>query len=348
MSDPIRYRDAGVDIDAGNAFVRRIQRIVARTQRPEVLSGLGGFGALFSANFSGMKDPVLVASTDGVGTKILLHERFGTHRWAGVDLVAMNVNDVVAQGAEPLFFLDYLACGRLDPELMAGFVEGMAEACVEAGCALIGGETAEMPDVYPEGRFDLAGFCVGVADKERLITGREIRAGDWVLGLASNGPHANGYSLIRKILERSRVDPEAITLENGLNAKEALVAPTRIYVREALALLRAGVPVHGLAHITGGGFYDNIARILPERCVAVLDAASWPVPEVFRWLFSLADVPMKERYRTFNMGIGFVVITPEAEAAERVLADLGTPCYRIGRIEQGAHKGVVIRGVDLD
>ncbi len=339
MSDrkqTLTYADAGVDIDAGNAFVGRIRQAVSSTTRPEVIGGLGGFGGLFSADFSGMQEPVLVSATDGVGTKLLLLQQHGRPHVAGIDAVAMCVNDMAAQAAEPLFFLDYLATGKLDGETLAGVVEGIAGACRISGCALIGGETAEMPGMYAPGHYDIGGFSVGVVDRPKIIDGSAIEDGDVMLGLASSGPHSNGFSLIRKLIEVGGADIAADELSDGSKAIDAVLAPTRLYVPAVKALTGEGVVVHGYSHITGGGMFDNIERILPDGLAATVDISAWPVPPVFEYLLGFADVGRDERYRTFNMGIGFVVILPEAEAdrAGAVLREAGESVYRIGRIHQ--------------
>ncbi|RMH50891.1 MAG: phosphoribosylformylglycinamidine cyclo-ligase [Zetaproteobacteria bacterium] len=342
----LRYADAGVDIDAGNAFVGRIKQAVASTTRPEVLGGIGGFGALFQADFSSMEQPVLAASTDGVGTKLLLLQRYGRPQVAGIDVVAMCLNDLAAQGAQPLFFLDYLATGRLDGATLAGVVEGIAEACRRCGCALIGGETAEMPGMYGDGEYDVAGFAVGVVEKSRIVDGGRIGDGDLLLGLASDGVHANGFSLVRKLLEIGDADPVRDLLDDGGSVLDALLAPTRLYVPALAALRREGVTPHGCAHITGGGIFDNLERILPDGLAVTVDPASWPVPPIFRYLLALADVPFDERYRTFNMGIGFVlVVAPEdAGRTESVLADAGERVYRIGRVHARDDRAVTLIG----
>ncbi len=342
----LSYAEAGVDIDAGNAFVRRIRSAVESTRRPEVLAGIGGFGALFEADFTGMKSPVLVASTDGVGTKLLLLQAHDRPQVAGIDAVAMCVNDIAAQGAEPLFFLDYLATGKLEGATLAGVVEGMAEACRISGCSLIGGETAEMPGMYAPGHYDIGGFAVGVAERDRVIDGGRIREGDVLLGLASSGPHANGFSLIRKLIEVGGADLERDRLSDGTPAVDAVLAPTRLYVPAVKELMRAGIDIHGLAHITGGGMYDNLERILPDGLAAAVDVSSWPVPPVFDYLLGFAEIDPAERYRTFNMGIGFVVVVPESCAVEasRVLTEAGETVYPIGRIESGRGEAVRLSG----
>ena len=325
MSKGLSYRDAGVDIDAGDALVEAIKPFARRTMRPEVLAGIGGFGALCELPKK-YREPVLVSGTDGVGTKLKLAFELERHDTVGIDLVAMSVNDVLVQGAEPLFFLDYFACGKLDVRVAAEVVKGIARGCELAGCALIGGETAEMPGMYPEGEYDLAGFCVGVVEKSRIIDGRSIRPGDALLGLASSGPHSNGYSLIRRILSRSR--PAFIT---------EFLEPTRIYVKSVLALLQS-MPVKGLAHITGGGLTENVPRILQKDLVAKIDRKAWPRPRLFEWLQREGDVAEDEMHRVFNCGIGMVIVVDPAEAARaaRELRAAGETVYEIGAIEKGA------------
>ncbi|HWP94110.1 MAG TPA: phosphoribosylformylglycinamidine cyclo-ligase [Gammaproteobacteria bacterium] len=330
---PLTYRDAGVDIDAGDALVERIKPAAARTARREVLAGLGGFGALFEVP-AGYRQPVLVAGTDGVGTKLKLAIELGRHDTVGIDLVAMCVNDVVVQGAEPLFFLDYYATGRLDVATAATVIEGIARGCELAGCALIGGETAELPGMYQGEDYDLAGFAVGIVEKERIIDGSKVRAGDIVLGLASSGPHSNGYSLIRKILEVSGADPAQQLGSRTL--ADALMEPTRIYVKSLLALMRQ-VDVHAMAHITGGGLIENLPRVLPEGYGAVIERSSWSQQPVFEWLQRAGAVEDAEMFRTFNCGIGMTVcVAPQdAEQAMQVLRGSGETVWPIGRIERG-------------
>jgi len=331
MSKPLSYRDAGVDIDEGDALVEAIKPLARRTLRPEVLAGVGGFGALCEIPKK-YREPVLVSSTDGVGTKLKLAFALGRHDTIGIDLVAMSVNDVLVQGAEPLFFLDYFACGKLDRRVAAEVVKGIARGCELAGCALIGGETAEMPGMYPENEYDLAGFCVGVVEKERIIDGRNVVPGDAILGLASSGPHSNGYSLIRKILERGT--PQFDLLE-----------PTRIYVRPVLKLMEA-VPVKALAHITGGGITGNMPRALPRNAVAKIRKDAWPRPAVFKWLQEAGNVAEEEMFRVFNCGIGMAVIVASGDA-RRAAAELraaGETVYEIGTVEQfaGAPQAVIV------
>jgi len=318
----LSYRDAGVDIDAGNALVERIKPAVARTLRPEVLTGLGGFGALFRLDLKRWSEPLLVSGTDGVGTKLMLARQLGRHDTIGIDLVAMCVNDILTCGAEPLFFLDYFATGRLRVEEAQAVIEGIAEGCRQAGCALIGGETAEMPGMYGDGEYDLAGFAVGAVERADRIDGSRVREGHRILGLASSGPHSNGYSLIRKVAERAGANPaetlgQAIETPDGGSTTlgEALLAPTRIYVREVLELLRGG-GIDGIAHITGGGLTENIIRVVPDGLALEIDTRSWPRPPVFRWLQDRGGIAEGEMLRTFNCGIGMTLLTPAAQAGD--------------------------------
>ena len=330
----LSYRDAGVDIDAGNALIDRIKPHAARTNRPGVLGGLGGFGALFELPLDRYKNPVLVSGTDGVGTKLKLAIDAGIHDTIGIDLVAMCVNDIVVAGAEPLFFLDYYATGALDIDVASDVVKGIADGCLQAGAALAGGETAEMPGMYGEGDYDLAGFCVGAVEKSEIIDGSAVKAGDALIGLASSGPHSNGYSLVRKIIEVSGADLAADF--HGKSLGETLLAPTRIYVKSLLAL-REEVELHSLAHITGGGLPENLPRVLPEGCRAVIDAGAWKRPPVFDWLQEKGNVARDEMYRTFNCGVGMVLCVP-AEQAEKAVAFLnerGEEASIIGSIEEG-------------
>lgn len=329
---PLSYAAAGVDIDAGDALVERIKPLAKRTMRPEVLGGIGGFGALFEVSRN-YREPVLVSGTDGVGTKLRLAFQLDGHDTVGQDLVAMSVNDILVQGAEPVFFLDYFACGKLDVDTAARVVGGIARGCELAGCALIGGETAEMPGMYPAGEYDLAGFAVGIAEKSALITGETVAEGDVVLGLASSGAHSNGYSLLRKILERDAPDLDADF--HGRSLRETVLEPTRIYVKPLLALMReAPGLVKGMAHITGGGLLDNVPRVLPAGLSAHIDAAAWPLPPLFAWLREAGNVAEQEMYRVFNCGIGMVVIVAAADAdrAAASLSGAGEAVYRIGRI----------------
>ncbi|MBB6249350.1 phosphoribosylformylglycinamidine cyclo-ligase [Rhodanobacter sp. A1T4] len=335
MSDALTYRAAGVDIDAGNAVVERIKPLVKRTFRPEVMGGLGGFGGLF--DLSGKyKEPVLVSGTDGVGTKLKLAQILGRHDTIGIDLVGMCVNDVLVQGAEPLFFLDYFATGKLDVETTVAVVGGIAKGCELAGCALIGGETAEMPDMYPPGEYDLAGFTVGAVEKSQMLSGEGIVAGDVILGVASSGPHSNGYSLIRKILERAGCTPDNGRLDldvSGVKLADALMAPTTIYVKAILDLLKGGT-VHGMAHITGGGLKENIIRVVPDDLGIALDASTIVLPPVFDWLMREGNVAREEMWRTFNCGIGFTVILPRdaVTAASALLQKHGLASSLIGEV----------------
>ncbi len=331
----LSYRDAGVDIDAGEALVEAIKPYAARTKRPGVLGGLGGFGALFELPLDRYKQPVLVSGTDGVGTKLKLAIDLQRHDTIGIDLVAMCVNDLVVQGAEPLFFLDYYATGKLQVAVAADVIKGIATGCELAGCALVGGETAEMPGLYHAGDYDLAGFSVGVVEKSRIIDGSKVAPGDVLLGIASSGPHSNGYSLIRKIIDVSGADLGQDF--HGSTLGDTLLAPTRIYIKPLLQLF-SQVDVHALAHITGGGLLDNIPRVLPDGTRAVLQSTAWPRPPVFTWLQQHGGVTDTEMYRTFNCGIGMVVIVA-AEDAERAIDQLsatGETVWRIGVIEAGA------------
>ncbi len=326
----LSYKDAGVDIDAGNALVDKIKGVVKKTHRPEVMGGLGGFGALCQLP-TGYKEPVLVAGTDGVGTKLRLAMDLNKHDSVGIDLVAMCVNDLIVQGAEPLFFLDYYATGKLDVDTAASVVAGIGEGCQQSNCALIGGETAEMPGMYHGEDYDIAGFCVGVVEKSEIIDGSKVVAGDVLIALGSSGPHSNGYSLIRKILER--VENPADIMLDGKPVTEHLLAPTKIYVKSVLELLKT-VDVHALSHITGGGFQENIPRVLPEGAKAVIDSNSWEWPVIFNWLQEHGNVDKFEMYRTFNCGVGMVLALP-ADAAEQALSILnnaGENAWVIGNI----------------
>lgn len=329
----LSYKDAGVDIDAGNELVERIKPAIAKTTRPEVLTGLGGFAGLFELPFDRYQKPVLVSGTDGVGTKLKLALQTGKHDGVGIDLVAMCVNDIIVTGAEPLFFLDYYATGKLDVDVATRVVEGIAEGCVQAGAALVGGETAEMPGMYSEGDYDLAGFSVGIAERDNIIDGSKIAPGDLVLGLASSGPHSNGYSLIRKVLETSGASLDQDM--SGTPLVDALMAPTRIYVKSLLEL-QAKHPVHGLVHITGGGFWENIPRVLPNDMGVEIDRSSWQWPDVFNWLAEAGNISEHEMLRTFNCGIGMVVIV-SAEEMSQVVAQLestGETVYQLGEVIQ--------------
>ena len=341
MTEPtsLTYRDAGVDIDAGNALVDRIKPLVAATRRPGVLSGIGGFGGLFELP-DGYRRPVLVSGTDGVGTKLKLALATGRHDGIGIDLVAMCVNDVVVQGAEPLFFLDYYATGQLDVDRATDVVAGIAEGCRRAGAALIGGETAELPGMYQDEDYDLAGFCVGLVEYDRIIDGSRIAPGDALIGIGSSGPHSNGYSLIRRVIDHAGANLSDPLGESTLG--ESLLAPTRIYVKPLLALIEA-IDVRGLAHITGGGLPENLPRVLPEGCHAVVDTDSWTLPEVFAWLAEKGGIARDELFRTFNCGIGMVVVVPSqaAEAAVEILTSHGETAWVAGHVADGE------RGTDL-
>ncbi len=333
-SPSLSYRDAGVDIDAGDALVERIKPFAKRTLRPEVIAGIGGFGALIEIG-KRFREPVLVAGTDGVGTKLKLAFALDRHDTVGIDLVAMSVNDILVQGAEPLFFLDYFACGKLDVDVAADVIKGIAAGCEQAGCALIGGETAEMPGMYAAGEYDLAGFAVGVVEKGRAIDGRSIAVGDVLLGLASSGPHSNGFSLIRRIVDAAGADLAAPfdAAPGARTLGETLLEPTRIYVKPLLATL-AAVPVKGMAHITGGGLLENTHRMFPDHVGARLYRERWPQPPVFGWLQRHGNVADDEMHRVFNCGIGMVVVVgPEhADEARRILAGAGETVYRIGEV----------------
>ena len=331
-SNSLSYHDAGVDIDAGDRLVENIKPYAKRTLRPEVLSGIGGFGGLVEISRK-YREPVLVSGTDGVGTKLKLAFELKRHDTVGIDLVAMSVNDILVQGAEPLFFLDYFACGKLDVEAATEVIKGIALGCEQTGCALIGGETAEMPGMYPVGEYDLAGFAVGVVEKSQIITGSGIKPGDVALGLASSGAHSNGYSLVRKIIERSHPDLNA-KFDGGRTLADCIMAPTRIYVKPLLALMQK-IKVKGMAHITGGGLLENVPRVLPQNVTAVLDEKSWHTPKLFDWLRTEGNVAPQEMYRTFNCGIGMVVIVDktDADTALNQLKTAGETVWTIGTIQ---------------
>jgi phosphoribosylformylglycinamidine cyclo-ligase len=337
LPKPLTYRDAGVDIDAGEQLVENIKPFAKRTMREGVLAGIGGFGAMFeiSRNY---REPVLVSGTDGVGTKLKLAFQLNRHDTIGVDLVAMSVNDILTSGAEPLFFLDYYACGRLDVATATEVVKGIAAGCEQAGCALIGGETAEMPGMYPSAEYDLAGFAVGIVEKSEIIDGSLIGEGDVLLGLGSNGAHSNGYSLIRKIVDVKRIDLS--TQLAGRVLSDLILAPTRIYVKPLLKLMRR-VNIKGLAHITGGGLIENIPRVLPEGLAAHIEKGTWPMPPLFTWLKEQGNVADREMYRVFNCGIGMVIVisTAEAAAAETLLREAGEMVWRIGSVRRRRGNG---------
>ncbi len=340
MKPVLTYRDAGVDIDAGNEFVERIKPLVARTRRDGVLTGIGGFGGLFEVP-TGYREPVLVSGTDGVGTKLKLAIATGIHDKVGIDLVAMCVNDIVVTGAEPLFFQDYYATGNLDIERATAVVAGITEGCEAAGCALIGGETAELPGMYTDEDYDLAGFCVGVVEKGQIIDGSHVRAGDALIGLASSGPHSNGYSLIRKVLETTGTTTHAIL--DGRPLLEALMEPTRIYVKPLLELI-GRVDVHAMAHITGGGIVENLPRVLPDGCEALIDTGTWPRPAVFEWLSETGGIPATELWRTFNCGVGMIIAVTESDVQSAIdtLNEQGESAWRLGDVQTGS-RGVVLQ-----
>ncbi|GGZ98887.1 phosphoribosylformylglycinamidine cyclo-ligase [Arenicella chitinivorans] len=332
--DSLSYRDAGVDIDAGDAFIDVIKPVAKRTQREGSLSGLGGFGALFQIP-KGYEEPILVSGTDGVGTKLKLAFDLNKHDTIGIDLVAMCVNDVLVQGAEPLFFLDYFATGKLTPEIAAQVVTGIGEGCVQANAALIGGETAEMPGMYQAGEYDLAGFCVGAVEKSEIIDGSKVASGDVLIGLASSGAHSNGYSLIRKVIDTYQVPLD--TQLDGKALSELVLAPTRIYVRPVLSLMKS-IPVNALAHITGGGIPGNLNRVLPQDCHAVVQESAWEWPALFRWLQETANIEQQEMYRTFNCGVGMILVV-KPEHADEAIAHLnaaGEIAFLLGDIRAGA------------
>ena len=339
----LSYRDAGVDIDAGNSLVERIKPLAAATQRPGVMAGLGGFGALFELPLDRYREPVLVSGTDGVGTKLKLAMDMGRHDSIGIDLVAMCVNDLIVQGAEPLFFLDYYATGKLDVDAATDVVKGIAEGCRQAGAALVGGETAEMPGMYQGNDYDLAGFCVGVVEKSKIIDGSQVKAGDVLIGLGASGPHSNGYSLVRKVIETCKADLNQPF--DGATLGERLLEPTRIYIKPLLKLA-AEIDIHAMAHITGGGLLENLPRVMPANSCAQIDAASWTAPAVFDWLQQQGNINDEEMYRTFNCGIGMVVVVDAADA-DRALTQLqanDVEATIIGRIDecQGDAPQVVI------
>mgnify|MGYP005992280017 CR=1 FL=1 len=330
----LSYKDAGVDIDAGNALVEKIKGAVKRTTRPEVMGGIGGFGAICQIP-TGYKEPVLISGTDGVGTKLRLAIDLKKHDTVGIDLVAMCVNDLLVLGAEPLYFLDYYATDKLDVDVASDVVSGIAEGCIQSGCALVGGETAEMPGMYHKGDYDIAGFCTGVAEKSALIDGSKVAAGDQLIALGSSGPHSNGFSLIRKVLEVNNTDTSEQL--NGKAISEHLLEPTKIYVKSVLALLK-DVEAHALSHITGGGFWENIPRVLPETAQAVINGESWQWPEIFNWLKDNGNITEHEMYRTFNCGVGMIIVVPEDKVAQSIdiLTAHGEKAWHIGAISDKA------------
>lgn len=337
----LSYKDAGVDIDTGNALVDRIKGVVKQTRRPEVMGGLGGFGALCALPQK-YREPILVSGTDGVGTKLRLAMDLKRHDTIGIDLVAMCVNDLVVQGAEPLFFLDYFATGKLDVDTAASVITGIAEGCKQSGCALVGGETAEMPGMYHGEDYDVAGFCVGVVEKSEIIDGSKVQSGDALIALGASGPHSNGYSLVRKILEVSNTDPTTTDLE-GKPLADHLLAPTKIYVKSVLELIEK-IDVHAIAHLTGGGFWENIPRVLPEGMQAVIDESSWQWPAVFTWLQQTGNVSRHEMYRTFNCGVGMVIALPEelVESAIALLTASGEKAWKIGKLTASSDEQQVV------
>ncbi|OGP50813.1 MAG: phosphoribosylformylglycinamidine cyclo-ligase [Deltaproteobacteria bacterium RBG_13_43_22] len=328
------YQKAGVDIHLGNTFIDRIKPLIRQTFSPEVITDIGGFSGLFRLDPSAYSEPVLVSSTDGVGTKLKVAQQLGQHQSVGIDLVAMSVNDIIVQGARPLFFLDYLATGRLDLETQTAIIEGIVKGCQQAGCALIGGETAEMPGMYPSGEYDLAGFVVGIVEKEKIINGSKIAPGDRVIGLASSGLHSNGYSLVRKIFfEDLRINPREVFSELGLPLGEELLKPTRIYVRSILSLIK-DYTIKGMAHITGGGITDNLPRILPADCRARITKDSWEIPPIFSLIKRLGQVSEKEMHQVFNNGLGMILVVPHDQTHDIIsrLEGSGEPCFLIGEI----------------
>ena len=331
----LTYKDSGVDITKGNQLIERIKPIAKSTFRPGVLAGLGGFGAMFEIPLDKYKNPVLISGTDGVGTKLKVAEMLNKHDTIGIDLVAMCVNDLIVQGAEPLFFLDYFATGSLNPDIATSVIEGIGEGCRQSGCSLIGGETAEMPGMYSGEDYDLAGFCVGIAEKSRIIDGSKVSEGDHIVALGSSGPHSNGYSLIRKVLEKSSPTNEQLN---------SLIEPTRIYVRSILSLLNT-LPVHAISHITGGGLLENIPRVLPENLAAKLDPASWAQPEIFQWLQDQGNIATSEMYRVLNCGVGMVVVISRESSNEAInhLNSCGENAWLIGEVVQFDGQQVVIK-----
>lgn len=338
---PLSYKDAGVDIDAGNALVERIKSVVKETKRPEVIGGLGGFGALCAIPQK-YKEPILVSGTDGVGTKLRLAMDLNRHDSIGIDLVAMCVNDLIVQGAEPLFFLDYYATGKLNVDVAATVVTGIAEGCKQSGCALVGGETAEMPGMYHGDDYDIAGFCVGVVEKSAIIDGSKVQDGDAIIALASSGPHSNGYSLVRKIIEVSNANPATEKLE-GKSLADHLLAPTKIYVKSILNLITQ-IDVHAIAHITGGGFWENIPRVLPDNTQAIIDEKSWQWPAVFNWLQQAGNVDKHEMYRTFNCGVGLIIALPKSDVTKAIqlLNENGEKAWLLGEIKSSSSADRVI------
>ncbi|MBT4553671.1 MAG: phosphoribosylformylglycinamidine cyclo-ligase [Candidatus Thioglobus sp.] len=330
----LTYQDSGVDITKGNELIERIKPIAKSTAREGVLAGLGGFGAMFELPINKYKNPVLISGTDGVGTKLKVAEMLNKHNTIGIDLVAMCVNDLIVQGAEPLFFLDYYATGKLNTEVAVSVISGIGEGCKQSGCALIGGETAEMPGMYQGEEYDLAGFCVGIADKDKVIDGSKVTSGDHIIALGSSGPHSNGYSLIRKVLEQSSPTEEQLN---------ALIEPTKIYVKSVLSLIEK-FPMHAISHITGGGLLENIPRVLPKNLAAKLDSNSWQLPNIFNWLQEQGNIDIMEMYRVFNCGVGMVIVLPKSESNQAInhLKELGENAWLIGEITQAEGEQVII------
>jgi len=330
----LTYQDSGVDITKGNELIERIKPIAKSTAREGVLAGLGGFGAMFELPINKYKNPVLISGTDGVGTKLKVAEMLNKHNTIGIDLVAMCVNDLIVQGAEPLFFLDYYATGKLNTEVAVSVIFGIGEGCKQSGCALIGGETAEMPGMYQGEEYDLAGFCVGIADKDKVIDGSKVTSGDHIIALGSSGPHSNGYSLIRKVLEQSSPTEEQLN---------ALIEPTKIYVKSVLSLIEK-FPIHAISHITGGGLLENIPRVLPKNLAAKLDSNSWQLPNIFNWLQEQGNIDIMEMYRVFNCGVGMVIVLPKSESNQAInhLKELGENAWLIGEITQAEGEQVII------
>ena len=345
---PLSYKDAGVDIDAGDALIERIKPMARKTMRDGVLAGIGGFGALFEVP-KRYKEPVLVSGTDGVGTKLRLAFALNMHDTVGVDLVAMSVNDILVQGAEPLFFLDYFACGKLDIDTAAAVIGGIAKGCEESGCALIGGETAEMPDMYAAGEYDLAGFAVGAVEKSKIINGKMIVPGDKIIGLTSNGAHSNGYSLVRRVIERAYGSVTAPQMQDDFHGRrfaDVVMAPTRLYVKPMLALMNQ-INIKGIAHITGGGLVENIPRVLPEATQAVLQQDAWTMPHLFQWLQKQGNIDSAEMHRVFNCGIGMILVVAAQDADQTIasLKALGETALVIGDVRErpaGAHQTIVV------
>ena len=330
----LTYKDSGVDITKGNNLIEKIKPIAKATSRPGVLEGLGGFGAMFEIPLNKYQNPVLISGTDGVGTKLKVAETLNQHNTIGIDLVAMCVNDLIVQGAEPLFFLDYYATGSLNPDIATSVISGIGKGCIESGCALIGGETAEMPDMYKGEEYDLAGFCVGIVEKDKIIDGSKVSLGDHIVALGSSGPHSNGYSLIRKVLERTTASPDQL---------RALIEPTKIYVNSILSLIN-NLPVNAISHITGGGLLENIPRVLPNNLAARLDSSSWTMPDIFKWLQTEGNIDSKEMYRVLNCGIGMVVVTSKnsSQAVIDCLKDSGENAWLVGEIVNSTGNQVVI------